>query len=234
MGFIGQLIVIELVGFGTLTLLGVVVGLVQRQSELVLPEMIVHRMSPARASMLVAQYLESVEDYRFGFPTGRFGCQKADPDQVIAIERAAGTLGFSIIRVVMVIPLRLTAGFARVGCCAGAFLGFFFGLWLDLLLLPGVLIATAAEAILKNVLQSKITVNIVADVDESVRLQFRLAGPSARLLRGAISEAFLPATIPDRIGAMAGIAPAVPAHSAPNGQVVTPDGDAPARVPDVS
>ncbi len=203
---IGNLILFELIGFGLLTLFGVVAGAIQRQSELVVPDIIVHRISPARASVLVAQYLESVEDYRFGFPTGRFTCQKVDTEEVIAVERAAsGTLGFSIIRVVVVIPLRITAVFARVGCCAGAFLGFFFGIWLDLILLPGVLMATLAEAILKRVLKSQITVEIVADVDESVRLKFRLVGPSARMLRGNIAEAFLPAAIPDRIGALAGL-----------------------------
>lgn len=203
MGLIGNLILFELIVFGALTLIGVIAGLVQRSSEVVLPEMVMTRVSPDRAAMHVAQYLQSVEDYRFGFPTGRFDSQVTNSGGVIATERAAGTVGFSLMRVLVLIPVRISAGIANAGCCLGAFLGFIVGIWLDLLLLPGVIIATSAEGILKRVLRSKITVDIMAEADESVRLRFHLIGPCARLLRPSIVAAFTPAEVPERIMRMA-------------------------------
>jgi hypothetical protein len=203
MGVIGNLILIELYVFGALTIIGVIAGLVQRSSEVVLPEMVMTRVSPDRAAMHVAQYLQSVEDYRFGFPTGRFDSAITDSGGVVAVERAAGTVGFSLMRVLVLIPVRIAAGIANAGCCLGAFIGFIIGIWLDLLVLPGVIIATIAEGILKRVLRSKITVDILAQADESVRLTFHLIGPCARLLRPSIVAAFTPSQVPERIMRMA-------------------------------
>jgi hypothetical protein len=209
MGLIGNLILIELIVFGALTLIGVIAGLVQRSSEVVLPEMVMTRVSPDRAAMHVAQYLQSVEDYRFGFPTGRFDSAITESGGVVAVERAAGTVGFSLMRVLVLIPVRISAGIANAGCCLGAVLGFIIGIWLDLLVLPGVLIATIAEGILKRVLRSKITVDILAQADDSVLLRFHLIGPCARLLRPSIVAAFTPSQVPERIMRMAGVRPPV-------------------------
>jgi hypothetical protein len=205
MGFIESLFLIELIVFGGLTILGAVIGLAQRSSEVIVDDIVINRISPDRAAFLVAQYLESVEDYRFGFPTGRFFCEKVESDQVVAAEAKAGTVGTSLIKIFALIPLQIGAVVADVGCCVGALIGFFIGVWIDLLLLPGIILATIAESVLKRVLRSKIIVDITAGVDESVHLRFRLFGPSARLLRSGVIEAFHPAVVPPRIASMAGL-----------------------------
>jgi hypothetical protein len=215
MGFFVNLLVIELIVFGGLTLFGAIVGLVQRNSELVVDDIVINRISPGRAAVLVGQFLESVEDYRFGFPTGRFFCEKIEQNEVVADEARAGTVGTSLIKVFALIPLQLGAVIADFGCCIGAIIGFFLGVWLDLFLLPGIIIATIAESVLKRVLRSKVIVDITPGIDESVHLRFRLLGPSARLLRASISEAFHPAVVPSRIASLAGLTAAPSVSQAP-------------------
>ena len=154
-----------------------------------------HGIDVARATELVAIYIEGVHDHRFGFPTGVFtiDADRTSPGHVFAREiNFSGSAGMAPIRFGLKLPLLgFAAGLAMgegaddAGGCAvgmlGAMMGFTLGAAAAAVLVIPFAFLAIVEVILRTLMRGEITATIdkVAEEEDTVRVRFELRGLSA-------------------------------------------------------
>lgn len=149
----------------------------------------------ARATDLVALYVQGVHDHRFGFPTGVFAVDRdlTGPGRVVAREiNFKGSAGMGPIKFGLKLPfLGAMAGAAVLaeaddagGCLVGWMaMSFGFGLGLAaaiVLIVPFAFLALV-EVVLRWLMRGEIsaTIDKVADGEDTVRVRFEMRGLSA-------------------------------------------------------
>jgi hypothetical protein len=155
-----------------------------------------HGIDVARATDLVAFYVQGVHDSRFGFPTGVFA---VDPDQtspgtVVAREiNLKGSAGFGPIIAGLKLPIiGLTAGLAMAegaddagaGCLVGmigGMMGFAIGTAAAIVVIVPCAFVTVVEMILRVLMRAEVRAEIapVAGKADTVQVHFDLRGLSA-------------------------------------------------------
>jgi hypothetical protein len=186
-----------------------------------------HGIDVARATDLVAVYVEGVHDHRFGFPTGVFEIDAArtSPGRVLAREiNFSGSAGMGPIRFGLRLPLLgLAAGLAigdgadDAGGCAvgmlGGMIGVTLGVMAALVLIVPFAFLAIVEVILRTLMRGEITATIdkVPEEDATVRVRFELRGLSAFGVEHQLRRGMTPPN-PDGPDAPA------PVAAAPSGQ----------------
>jgi hypothetical protein len=151
-----------------------------------------HGIDVARATDLVAYYLQGVHDHRFGFPTGVFEIDAAQtsPGRVVAREiNLKGSAGFGPIIFGLKLPVMgLVGGLAMAEADGGCFfaalagtLGFAIGCFAAAVIIVPCAFVTMVELILRFLMRAEIRAAIdpVVGGQDSVRVQFELRGLSA-------------------------------------------------------
>ena len=149
----------------------------------------------ARATDLIAVYIEGVHDHRFGFPTGVFAVDpdRTSPGRVVAREiNFKGSAGMGPIRFGLRLPfLGAMAGMAMMaeaddpgGCAVGlmaAMIGAGIGLFAAAVLIVPFAFLAVVEVLLRILMQGEITARIdkIPEVEDMVRVRFELRGLSA-------------------------------------------------------
>ena len=149
----------------------------------------------ARATELVALYVQGVHDHRFGFPTGVFAldADRTSPGHVVAREiNFKGSAGMGPIMFGLRLPmLGAIAGGAVLaeaddagGCFAGVLtmtIGFTLGLAAAVVLIVPFAFLALVEVILRTLMQGEVsaTIDKVPGEDDAVRVRFEMRGLSA-------------------------------------------------------
>jgi hypothetical protein len=149
----------------------------------------------ARATELVAVYVEGVHDHRFGFPTGVFAIdrERTSPGHLVAREiNFKGSAGMGPIMFGLRLPLLgAVAGGAVLaeaddagGCFAGMLamtIGFTLGLAAAVILIVPFAFLAIVEVVLRTLMQGEISAMIdeVPGEGDAVRVRFEMRGLSA-------------------------------------------------------
>lgn len=188
--FLGALIVIV-----ALQAIAFVVAIVARYWVLRSETFEMGGINVARATELVAIYVEGVHDHRFGFPTGVFAidANRTSPGHVVAREiNFKGSAGMGPIMFGLRLPLLGAAAGGAVlaeaddaGGCFGGMLaitiGFTLGLAAALVLIVPFAFLALVEVILRTLMQGEVSAKIdaVPGEDNTVRVRFEMRGLSA-------------------------------------------------------
>jgi hypothetical protein len=188
--FLGVLIVIF-----ALQAIAFVVALVARYWVLRSETFEMGGIDVARATELVAVYVEGVHDHRFGFPTGVFAIdrERTSPGHLVAREiNFKGSAGMGPIMFGLRLPiLGAVAGGAVLaeaddagGCFAGVLamtIGFTLGLAAAVVLIVPFAFLAIVEVILRTLMQGEISavVDEVPGEGDAVRVRFEMRGLSA-------------------------------------------------------
>jgi hypothetical protein len=188
--FFGVVIVIL-----TLQAIALVIAVVARYWVLRTETFEMRGIDVARATELVAVYVEGVHDHRFGFPTGVFtiDTDKTSPGHVVAREiNFKGSAGLAPIKFGLKLPiLGALAGGALMaeaddaaGCLVGwaaISLGFGLGLAAAMVLVIPFAFLSLVEVVLRWLMRGEVsaTIDKVAEEEDVVRVRFQLRGLSA-------------------------------------------------------
>jgi hypothetical protein len=148
----------------------------------------------ARATELVAIYVEGVHDHRFGFPTGVFAVDtdRTSPGRVVAREiNFQGSAGMGPIRFGLKLPLLGAVAGAAMGsdddagsCFAGMIgstMGFMIGAAAAMVLVVPFAFLALVEVVLRTLMRGEIsaTIDRAPGEEDCVRVRFALRGLSA-------------------------------------------------------
>lgn len=188
--FLGVLIVIF-----ALQAIAFVVALVARYWVLRSETFEMGGIDVARATELVAVYVEGVHDHRFGFPTGVFAIdrERTSPGHLVAREiNFKGSAGMGPIMFGLRLPmLGAVAGGAVLaeaddagGCLGGVLamtIGFTLGLAAAVILIVPFAFLAIVEVVLRTLMQGEISAMIdeVPGEGDAVRVRFEMRGLSA-------------------------------------------------------
>ncbi|HET7589160.1 MAG TPA: hypothetical protein VFK14_03090 [Solirubrobacterales bacterium] len=188
--FLGVVIVVL-----TLQAIAFVIAIVARYWVLRTETFEMRGIDVARATELVAVYVEGVHDHRFGFPTGVFAVDtdRTAPGRVVAREiNFKGSAGMTPIKYGLKLPmLGAMAGAAvmaeaddAAGCFAGWMamsIGFGLGLAAALVLIVPFAFLALVEVALRWLMRGEVaaTIERVAGEEDTVRVKFELRGLSA-------------------------------------------------------
>src|SRR5690348_8958040 len=144
---------------------GIVLRIWQRQ----LPAVQLHKVAPAAASRLVAEFIQSSYDGQFGYPSGLFRIEQVSDTQVVATEIVfKGSHFTQVLKGLYLAILRI-----GLGCgCLGAYIGVF----LAVILTPFLLYAALTETLLKYLIRSRIVAHLERAQD-GTNVSFTLRGP---------------------------------------------------------
>jgi hypothetical protein len=179
-----------------------------------------HGIDVARATDLVAFYVQGVHDHRFGFPTGIFIVDPAQtaPGHVVAREvDVKGSAGYGPIKAGLMLPIAglmggLAMGDDGDGCgialVAGT-VGFALGCAAAVVVIVPCAFVTIVELLLRVLMRAEVRALIepVPGDAQSVQVYFELRGPSAFGVEGQLRRGMQAPRPPD--------APAEPASAAP-------------------
>ena len=175
----------------------IVVGVILRIWQRRLPPVQLHKVAPAAASQLVAEFISSSYDGQFGYPSGLFEIKQYTETEIVAIEFVGKGSHFTqILKGLYMAILRIGLG---CGC-----LGAYIGLCLAVLLTPLLIYAALTETLLKYLLRSRILAHLERAGD-GTRVSFTLRGPVALLVGQRLVHAFHQPTLPARVAALAGV-----------------------------
>jgi hypothetical protein len=165
---------------------------------------VLHGIEQARAHDLVASYLESLHDTRFGFPTGvfRIDSGQSTPAKVVAREvNFQGSTGFRLARFAMVIPALFVEAAADAGCAVGA-VALFLGIAFAMFLVVPILAISIMEVVLRALMRSRITAKLqpVAGEENACSVEFELAGLSAFGARKPLMSGLAKPALPPQWG----------------------------------
>jgi len=155
-----------------------------------MPPMLLARMGPERATRLVADFLQGLEEGRVGFPSGFFSVDKVEGGRIVATEMVSWpTSMLSLAKRI----IRLSLIFGPIGAIVAIALIVTLGLFIGLAVV-------IVEFLAKLFLRSRITASVVA-VPGTVNSEvvFTTRGPSAHLLRQRIEQAFDVPKLPDDV-----------------------------------
>lgn len=179
----------------TLQAIAFVIAIVSRYWVLRTETFEMRGIDVARATDLVAVYIEGVHDHRFGFPTGVFAvdADRTSPGRVVAREiNFKGSAGMTPIRFGLRLPIMgAMFGMAMLadaddssGCFAAMFamwLGAALGLFAAVVLIVPFAFLSLVEVILRMLMRGEISAKIdkVPEVEDMVRVRFEMRGLSA-------------------------------------------------------
>ena len=188
--FLGAVIVVL-----TLQAIAFVIAVVARYWVLRTETFEMRGIDVARATELVALYVQGVHDHRFGFPTGVFAVDTdlTSPGRVVAREiNFKGSAGMGPIKFGLKLPfLGAVAGGAilaeaddAAGCLVGWMamtIGFSLGLAAAVVLIVPFAFLALVEVVLRWLMRGEIsaTIDKVADEGDTVRVRFEMRGLSA-------------------------------------------------------
>jgi hypothetical protein len=188
--FLGVVVVVL-----TLQAIAFVIAIVARYWVLRTETFEMRGIDVARATELVAIYVEGVHDHRFGFPTGVFAVEPVltSPGRVVAREiNFKGSAGMRPIKFGLKLPiLGAMAGGAvlaeaddAAGCFAGWLamsIGFGLGLAAAVILIVPIAFIAMVEVVLRWLMRGEIAAMIdkVPDEEDTVRVRFEMRGLSA-------------------------------------------------------
>lgn len=159
-------------------------------------------MDTSSAISEVVGYTNGLSNSRFGFPSGIFVEDKVEGDRAIFREVVFGTVGFQAFKYSLLLPFKVPLRMYRA--MSGRFKekllfnvllltvsAFLFAIFLSIGLL--LIYVTIIEVATKKVLRSKIEARAKVDPQnpDDVLVEFTLSGISARLTKGAITNAFV-------------------------------------------
>lgn len=191
-----------LIIIGLMILGGIALRIWQRR----LPPVHLHKISPAAASQLVSEFIQSSYDGQFGYPSGLFRIEQASETEIVASEYVGkGSHFIQILKGLYMAILRI-----GIGCgCLGVYIGF----CLAVILTPFLLYAALTETLLKYLLRSRIVVSLQRAQDGTT-VSFTLRGPVALLVGQRLERAFHAPNLPVRVAALAGVPVAAGSTSA--------------------
>lgn len=182
-----------------LQMVALVVAVVSRYWVLRTATFDLHGIDVARATDLVAFYVQGVHDHRFGFPTGIFVVdpEKTSPGRVVAREvDVKGSAGFGPIKAGLMLPIAGLMGGLAMGDdadgCGIALLagltGFALGCAAAVVVIVPCAFVTVVEFLLRVLMRAEIRALIepVAGDAQSVQVHFELRGPSAFGVEGQL------------------------------------------------
>lgn len=182
-----------------LQMVALVVAVVSRYWVLRTATFELHGIDVARATDLVAFYVQGVHDHRFGFPTGIFIVDpaKTSPGRVVAREvDVKGSAGFGPIKAGLMLPIAGLMGGLAMGddgdSCGVALLagmtGFALGCAAAVVVIVPCAFVTVVELLLRVLMRAEIRglIEPVADDPQSVQVHFELRGPSAFGIEGQL------------------------------------------------
>lgn len=188
--FLGAVIVVL-----TLQAIAFVIAIVARYWVLRTETFEMRGIDVARATDLVAVYVEGVHDHRFGFPTGVFAidADRTSPGRVVAREiNFKGSAGMAPVKFGLKLPiLGALAGGALMaeaddaaGCLVGWMaisIGFGLGLAAAMVLVIPFAFLSLVEVALRWLMRGEVsaTIDKVADEKDAVRVRFEMRGLSA-------------------------------------------------------
>jgi hypothetical protein len=157
-----------------------------------------------RAREVVATYMESVSDTRFGFPTGVFRVTKDEPATTRLVAREldfSGSTALDLGRFAMAIPAAFIAAGSDEGCAAGIIALMLAVAAAMFLVVPMVLIGIV-EVVLRWLMRSRIVAQLEpAEADENAcAVSFELTGLSAFGLRRSLLSGLAAPLVPARWG----------------------------------
>jgi hypothetical protein len=175
-----------------LQMVAIVVAVVSRYWVLTTAAFELRGIDVARATDLVAFYVQGVHDHRFGFPTGIFLIDPArtSPGCVVAREvDVKGSAGFGPIKTGLMLPIAglmggLAMGDDGDGCgiaLVAGITGFALGCAAAVVVIVPCAFVTIVELLLRVLMRAEIRalVEPVAGDAQSVQVHFELRGPSA-------------------------------------------------------
>jgi hypothetical protein len=181
-----------------------------------------HGIDVARATDLVAFYVQGVHDHRFGFPTGIFVVDPAQtvPGQVVAREvDVNGSAGYGPIKAGLMLPIAglmggLAMGDGDDGCgiaLVAGMMGFALGCAAAVVVIVPCAFVTIVELLLRVLMRAEVRALIepVPGDQQSVQVHFELRGPSAFGIEGQLRRGMQAPRPPDAPTEPASAAPAV-------------------------
>lgn len=182
-----------------LQMVALVVAVVARIWVLKTATFELHGIDVARATDLVAFYVQGVHDHRFGFPTGIFVVDpaKTAPGQVFAREvDVKGSAGYAPIKAGLMLPIAglmggLAMGDDGDGCgiaLVAGMMGFALGCAAAVVVIVPCAFVTIVELLLRVLMRAEIKALIepVPGDAQSVQVHFELRGPSAFGVEGQL------------------------------------------------
>jgi hypothetical protein len=182
-----------------LQMVALVVAVVARFWMLKTATFELHGIDVARATDLVAFYVQGVHDHRFGFPTGIFvvDTAKTTPGQVVAREvDVNGSAGYGPIKAGLMLPIAglmggLAMGDDGDGCgiaLVAGMMGFALGCAAAVVVIVPCAFVTIVELLLRVLMRAEIRAVIepLPDDAQSVQVHFELRGPSAFGIEGQL------------------------------------------------
>ena len=206
-GLITFLVVFIVVSQVTAFIVAIVARLWTKETEPVL----LRGAAPDKAYFIVADFLQSVDDDRFGFPTGVFEIDEKNttPQRVVAREvDFKGSSGFRLARLVVTLPMYIAASAAEVNWIVGL-IAFFFAVAIAFYIAVPILILALTELALRKLLRGRVAATIApttGDVEGSL-VTFELRGLSALAIEPQLKRAFQAPELP---ATLRGLAPAPP------------------------
>lgn len=210
-GLITFLIAFVVVSQLTAFVVAIVARLWVRQTDPVL----LRGAAPEKAYLIVADFLQSVDDDRFGFPTGVFAVdgERTSSQQVVAQEiDFKGSSGFHLARLVVTLPLWVAGAAARVSWIAGL-VAFFSAVVLALYVAVPILVLALTEIALRKLLRGRVVAKVApaAGGEEGSVVTFELRGLSGFAIEPQLKRAFQAPELP---ASMRHLAPSGPAAAA--------------------
>lgn len=200
----GGLLTFVLVFVLTSQALAFAIALISRVWVLHTEPVVLHGIEKERARDLVATYVESLHDTRFGFPTGVFRVDTAQitPEQVIAREvNFHGSSGFQLARFAMIIPTMFVEAASDEGCAVGA-IALFLGIMFAIFFVVPIVLISIIEVVLRALMRSRIIAKVesVPSEENACSVQFELAGLSAFGARKPLMRGLTKPSLPPRFG----------------------------------
>jgi hypothetical protein len=193
----------------------IVAGIVLRLMPRSLPPVQLRKVSPAAASRLVSDFIESSYETDFGYPSGYFSIERATESEVSAQEWVAKGSHFTTIL------LGFYSVILSLGSEFGCF-GMIVCLFIAASATPVLLYAAATETLLKYLLRSRINAKLERSGD-GTQVTFTLRGPNALLVGRRLVRAFHEPVLSPRVASLAGLVVEQPSATGP---ATTPAGAA--------
>lgn len=196
-GFLAVLIAVLLV-------LAFAIALISRTWVVRTEEVQLRGIDVTRARDVVAMYVESVHDTRFGFPTGifRIDADRSGAERLVAREiNFDGSMGFRIARYGFMIPAALMAAGAEVGAFA-AIMAFMVGAMFAAIFIMPIVAVSIVEVVLRFLMRSEVTADLAripGDV-EACSVRFTLRGLSAFGVRKQLLSGLARPVLPTAYG----------------------------------
>lgn len=179
------------------------IALIARQWVWRTPPIVLAGIEPMRARSMVAAYLESVNDTRFGFPTGVFRVKEdsSGPTRLVAQELDfSGSTALDLGRFALSIPAGFVAAASDEGCLAGL-IALTLAVTAAVFLVVPMLLVGLVDVVLRWLMRSRIVAVLEPAADqESCTVSFELTGLSAYGLRRSLLSGLSKPVLPARWG----------------------------------